>query len=85
MKEYERADVVQFAKENNEGLSFEALTSLAEECGIGNFSTLIDFATLCEPDEQLSNVLHGQGEVPTDKEGEGESSEQNTDQPMHAI
>jgi hypothetical protein len=81
LKEYERADVVQFVKENKEGLSCEALTSLAEECGIRSFT--IDSATLYEPDEQLSNVLHGQGEVPI--RSEGESSEQNTNQPVHAI
>jgi hypothetical protein len=80
LKEYERADVVQFVKENKEGLSCEALTSLAEEYGIRSFSTLIDSATLYEPDEQLSNVLHGQGELPI--RSEGESSEQNTSQPM---
>ena len=74
LKEYERADVVQFVKENKEGLSCKALTSLAEEYGIGSFSALI---------EQSPNVLHGQGEVPT--YSEDESSEQNTNQPVHAI
>ena len=71
LKEYERAGVVQFVKENKEGLTCEALTSLAEEYGIGSFSALIDSAT-----EQSPNVLHRQGEVPT--HSEGESSEQNT-------
>lgn len=64
LKEYKRADVVQFVKENKEGLSCKALTSLAEEYRIGSFSALIDSATLYEPDEQSPSVLHGQGEVP---------------------
>ena len=57
LKEIERADIVQFVKENKESLSCKVLTSLAKEYGITT-------------DEQLLNVLHGQDEVPIRAEGE---------------
>ena len=76
LKEHERADVVQFVKENKEGLSCEVLTSLAEEYGIGSFGALANTTTPCEPDQQVSDVLAGRGEVPPRRDGD--TSEQNT-------
>jgi hypothetical protein len=70
LNESERADIVQFVKENKEDLSCKLLASLAEEYGIGSVNALADTAALREPEELLSNFLHGQSEVPIRREGE---------------
>lgn len=70
MNEQERADIVQFVKENIEPLSCKVLTSLAEEYGIRRCNALSDTPTLCEPGEQSPNVLHVQGGVSIPSEDE---------------